>query len=263
MNSGAVADWLSSDESRSSSSSTCQGFPHGSTRTSSTLVGYTDINYYGVGGWGKAMSGDLTQRETRKALRENDWCWWWWRQGPGLCLQKVSHDECQASCDTNSTVTVSVLFLRLWVMTQSSPLADWQWPGPFKLPSRLSAVMMVMVNEIRIRFSAAVWLGFGAGLFTWEWVSEDLCPESFSSIDDGFGHDRSCYDKVLGRQAAEGRMEPQCRSVPAALPERSIQPNELVAEIGTPTAIMKLCTSRRPDARLMDSRSSILGFCPR
>ena len=36
---------------------------------------------------------------------------------------------------------------------------------------------------------------------------------------------------------------------PAALPERSIQPNEFISEIGTPTAIMKLCTSRRPDGQ--------------
>ena len=36
---------------------------------------------------------------------------------------------------------------------------------------------------------------------------------------------------------------------PAALPERSIQPNEFVAEIGTSTAVMKLCTSRRPDGK--------------
>ena len=34
---------------------------------------------------------------------------------------------------------------------------------------------------------------------------------------------------------------------PAVLPEHSIQPNEFVARIGTHAAIMKLCTSRRPD----------------
>jgi hypothetical protein len=36
---------------------------------------------------------------------------------------------------------------------------------------------------------------------------------------------------------------------PVVLPEHSIQLNEFVAEIGTPTAIMKLCTSRRPDGQ--------------
>ena len=36
---------------------------------------------------------------------------------------------------------------------------------------------------------------------------------------------------------------------PAVLPERLIQPNEFVSKIGTPTAIMKLCTSRRPDGQ--------------
>ena len=36
---------------------------------------------------------------------------------------------------------------------------------------------------------------------------------------------------------------------PATLPEHSIQLNELVARIRTPTAIMKLCTARRPDGK--------------
>ena len=36
---------------------------------------------------------------------------------------------------------------------------------------------------------------------------------------------------------------------PAALPEHSIQLNEFAAGIGTPTAIMKLCSARRPDGQ--------------
>ena len=36
---------------------------------------------------------------------------------------------------------------------------------------------------------------------------------------------------------------------PAVLPEHSIQPNQFVAGFGTSTAIMKLCTARRPDGQ--------------
>ena len=36
---------------------------------------------------------------------------------------------------------------------------------------------------------------------------------------------------------------------PASFPEHSIQPNEFVAEFGSSTAIMKLCTARRPDGQ--------------
>ena len=36
---------------------------------------------------------------------------------------------------------------------------------------------------------------------------------------------------------------------PSALPEHSIQLNEFIAGIGTPTVVMKLCTAQRPDGR--------------